>query len=124
MCRIDTAFCSRKVLDPKPNNKFGGLEFKNPAATPHATMNIKSWIEGIGKSSGSTDMLSTFDKSIKGSIGGLGSKMESMWVQRARYLCLNSGVLIQSRQNSSNRGQTRLTPLFKISTRSTRMRLN
>jgi len=78
MCRIDTAFCSGKVSDPKPNNKFGGLEFKNPAATPHATMNIKSWIEGIGKSSGSTDMLSTFDKSIDGSIGGLGSKMESM----------------------------------------------
>lgn len=41
-------------------------------------MNIKSWIEGIGKSSGSTVMLSTFDKSIDGSIGGLGSKMESM----------------------------------------------
>ena len=42
-------------------------------------MNIKTWIQGIGKESPSPDALSKFDESIDGSIGGLGDKMEKMY---------------------------------------------
>lgn len=59
-----------------PNKKFETLEFKNEAAIPAAQMSIKSWIEGIGSNK---DLLTAFDKSIDGSIGGLGSKTEKMY---------------------------------------------
>ena len=42
-------------------------------------MNIKSWIQGIGKKSPSPDALSRFDQSIDSSIGGLGDNMEKMY---------------------------------------------
>ncbi|OJJ37499.1 hypothetical protein ASPWEDRAFT_457132 [Aspergillus wentii DTO 134E9] len=66
-----------QLPSPAPNSPVWNS--KKPPYGSHASMKIKSWIEGIGKSSGSTDMLTTFDKSIDGSIGGLGSKMENMF---------------------------------------------
>lgn len=42
-------------------------------------MNIKDWIEGIGKTDPSPDLLSKFDQSNDGSIGGLGTQMERIY---------------------------------------------
>ena len=42
-------------------------------------MNVKNWIEGIGKGSPYPDALSAFDKSIDRSIGGLENKVEKMY---------------------------------------------
>ena len=42
-------------------------------------MNIKDWIQGIGKADPAKDLLSTFDESVDGSIGGLGITMEKMY---------------------------------------------
>ena len=78
-CRVDTTYCSGDASEPTSNNKFGGLTYTNPGVNPPATLNIKSWIQGIGISSPSPDGLSTFDTSIDGSIGGLGTKMERMY---------------------------------------------
>ena len=44
-----------------------------------ASVNIKSWIQGIGSNSPSPDLLTSFDKNIDGSIGGFGTKMEKMY---------------------------------------------
>ena len=50
-------------------------------------MNIKDWIQGIGKADPSPDLLSEFDQSIDSSIGGFSTKMEKMYnSQRAAPL--------------------------------------
>lgn len=76
-CRLDKQFCTGKANAPVPNNKFAGLTFKNTASkSPEATLTVKDWIEGIAAKK---DLLTKFDKTIDGSIGGLGSKMEKMY---------------------------------------------
>lgn len=45
-------------------------------------MNIKAWIQGIGTGSPSPDLLTAFDATIDGSIGGLGNKMEKFYNSR------------------------------------------
>ncbi|KAK4690448.1 hypothetical protein P7C71_g6347, partial [Lecanoromycetidae sp. Uapishka_2] len=72
---VDSTYCSGPPASPRSNNKFGALGFKNP----YASVNIKSWIQGIGDKSPTPDLLSAFDKSIDGSIGGLGTQTEKMW---------------------------------------------
>jgi len=42
-------------------------------------VNIKDWIQGIGKGDPSPDLLSKFDESIDGSIDGLGDQTEKMF---------------------------------------------
>jgi hypothetical protein len=42
-------------------------------------MTIKDWISGIGKQDPSPDLLSKYDESIDGSIGGQGIKMEKIY---------------------------------------------
>lgn len=42
-------------------------------------MNIKDWISGIGKQDPSPDLLSKFDQSIDGSIGGRGTSLEKIY---------------------------------------------
>ncbi|KAE8374247.1 hypothetical protein BDV26DRAFT_284449 [Aspergillus bertholletiae] len=63
--------CYKKRKDGKLD-----LVFKNEAAKSGGTMSIKAWIEGIASNK---DLLTTFDKSIDGSIGGLGTKTEKMY---------------------------------------------
>ena len=75
--RLDTAYCKGPATKPVPNTKFAGLSYTNTAAKP-ATVNIKDWISGIGKQDPSPDLLSKFDESIDGSIGGQGTKMEKI----------------------------------------------
>ncbi|KAL8671114.1 MAG: hypothetical protein Q9168_004383 [Polycauliona sp. 1 TL-2023] len=72
---VDKAYCSGPDTAPKPNNKFGALSYTNF----DTTVNIKEWIEGIGKGNPSPDKLTEFDKSVDGSIGGLGSSLEKMY---------------------------------------------
>ncbi|EAW13607.1 uncharacterized protein ACLA_043250 [Aspergillus clavatus NRRL 1] len=76
---FDEKYCSKQGSKIISNNKFGDLAYTNVARHPHATMSVKSWIQGIGALSPSPDLLSKFDKSIDGSIGGLGSRMERMY---------------------------------------------
>lgn len=64
---------------PVSNDKFGALSYTNTAPNPPATVNIKTWIQGISKESPSPDALSKFDESIDKSIGGLGDRMEKMY---------------------------------------------
>lgn len=79
MCRVDTTYCSGPDTKPVPNNFFGTLSYTNTAPNPAATVNIKDWIQGIGKGDPSKDALSKFDESIDSSIGGLGTTMEKMY---------------------------------------------
>ena len=78
-CSVDTAYCKGTLSKPVPNDKFGALSYTNTALNPPATMNIKTWIQGIGKESPFPDALSKFDESIDKSIGGLGDKMEKIY---------------------------------------------
>ncbi|OTA64293.1 hypothetical protein K449DRAFT_421652 [Hypoxylon sp. EC38] len=72
---LDNDYCSGPLTSPVSNNKFGELTFK----TGDTTMNIKSWIQGIGSGTGNKDALSLFDEKIDGSIGGLGTATEKMF---------------------------------------------
>ena len=73
--RIDSTYCSGSEDDPVPNDKFGQLSYTNPLDS----VNIKGWIEGIGRGDPSPDALTRFDQSIDSSIGGLGTQMEKMY---------------------------------------------
>ena len=77
--RVDKAYCNGPASKPVPKQNFGKLAYTNSAANPPATVNIKSWISGIGEGSPFPDELSKFDESIDSSIGGLGDKMEKMY---------------------------------------------
>ncbi|KAL8727285.1 MAG: hypothetical protein Q9181_005769 [Wetmoreana brouardii] len=84
---LDTDYCKGTTSTPVPGDKFSGLKFTNLAPEPAVVVNIKDWIQGIGKGDPSPDLLSKFDQSIDGSIGGLGTKMEKMYnSQRAAPL--------------------------------------
>ena len=87
MSRLDSDYCTQTTSNPLPGDKFSGLKYTNDAKTPPVSVNIKDWIQGIGKADPTLDMLSEFDKSIDGSIGGLGTSMENMFnSQRAAPL--------------------------------------
>ncbi|KAE8130920.1 hypothetical protein BDV38DRAFT_289176 [Aspergillus pseudotamarii] len=74
---LDKKFCTGTAKAPVPNKVFAGLTFKNTASkSPDATLTVKAWIEGIAAKK---DLLTAFDKTIDGSIGGLGSKTEKMY---------------------------------------------
>ncbi|RDL32656.1 Uncharacterized protein BP5553_09112 [Venustampulla echinocandica] len=73
--KIDGIYCSGSLAKPVSNNNFGRLTFKNSAAS----VNIKTWIQGIGSGTGAKDALSVFDESIDGSIGGLKTATEKMY---------------------------------------------
>ncbi|KAH6675112.1 hypothetical protein B0J14DRAFT_637790 [Halenospora varia] len=73
--KVDDDYCSGSTTNPVSNNKFGRLTFKNSAAS----VNIKTWIQGIGSETGAKDALSVFDESIDGSIGGLNTATEKMY---------------------------------------------
>jgi hypothetical protein len=79
ICRIDADYCSGNVEKPSSLNKFKDLTYSNPAAKPAASVNIKDWITGIGAGTGDKDLLSKFDESIDGSIGGRGNLVEKMY---------------------------------------------
>lgn len=82
--RIDTDYCSGDVTKPSSLNKFKDLTYSNSAANPATSVNIKDWITGIGAGTGDKDLLSIFDESIDGSIGGRGNLLENMYnTQRA-----------------------------------------
>ncbi|KAK2760243.1 hypothetical protein FQN54_002310 [Arachnomyces sp. PD_36] len=76
---VDTDYCTGPISKPISNGKFGRLTYTNPASEPVASVNIQTWIEGIGSGTGAKDALSVFDQSIDGSIGGLGTAMERMY---------------------------------------------
>ncbi|KAJ4385964.1 hypothetical protein N0V93_008855 [Gnomoniopsis smithogilvyi] len=78
---LDKDFCTGTTAAPVPiKDKFAGLEFKNAKKS----INIKTWITGIGAGTGSVDGLSEFDTSIDGSIGGLKTATEHVYnTQRA-----------------------------------------
>ena len=86
-CRLDTDYCTGTIENPVPGNKFSGLKYTNTATDPEVSVNIKDWIQGIGKDDPAPDLLSKFDKSIDNSIGGLGTQMEKLYnSQRAAPL--------------------------------------
>ncbi|KAL8830823.1 MAG: hypothetical protein Q9191_001221 [Dirinaria sp. TL-2023a] len=76
---VDTAYCNGPASKPVPNDKFSTLSYINTLAKQPVTVNVKSWIQGMGNGSPSPDGLSKFDESIDGSIGGLGKQMEKMY---------------------------------------------
>lgn len=74
-------------MNPVPGDKFSGLKYTNTAPEPEVSVNIKDWIQGIGKGDPSPDLLSKFDQSVDSSIGGLDTHMEKMYKsQRAAPL--------------------------------------
>ncbi|KAI3327059.1 hypothetical protein HD806DRAFT_531649 [Xylariaceae sp. AK1471] len=73
--KVDNDYCSGSVTTPVPTEKFSKLTFMNSAAS----VSIKTWIQGIGSGTGAKDALSVFDKSIDGSIGGLGTTTEKLF---------------------------------------------
>lgn len=77
--RLDTDYCTGKSEDPKPiNTKFGDLSYTLPNTNPVATVDIKAWIQGIGKQDPSLDRLTAFDADIDRSIGGYGTQTEKI----------------------------------------------
>ncbi|TGJ86907.1 hypothetical protein E0Z10_g1918 [Xylaria hypoxylon] len=72
---VDKDYCSGSVGKPVPKNKFSELMYENSLAS----VNIKTWIDGIGSGSSGKDALSVFDESIDGSIGGLGRATENIY---------------------------------------------
>lgn len=65
---------------PIPGDLFRGLQYTNTApADGEISVSIKDWVESIGKADPSPDLLSKFDQSIDGSIGGLGTSLEKMF---------------------------------------------
>ncbi|KAH8645958.1 hypothetical protein BGZ60DRAFT_554916 [Tricladium varicosporioides] len=72
---VDYDYCTGSLEQPVSNDKFGRLTFKNSVAS----VNVKTWIQGIGSLTGDKDALSIFDESIDGSIGGLGTTTERMY---------------------------------------------
>lgn len=78
--RVDTNFCTGELSDPKPiGTKFGDLSYTLPDTNPLVTVNIKEWIQGIGKQDPSPDRLTKFDAQIDKSIGGYGTQTEKIW---------------------------------------------
>ena len=73
--RLDKDYCRGTTAKPIPLKRFSLLKYTND----DGSVNIKSWIEGIGAGSPSPDLLTEFDKTIDGSIGGLGSTTEKMY---------------------------------------------
>lgn len=63
------------MQNPIPNSEFSDLTYSNS----DASVNIKDWIQGIGAQNPSPDLLTTFDRSLDGSIGGLGTAQETMY---------------------------------------------
>ncbi|KAI1743055.1 hypothetical protein F4680DRAFT_391563 [Xylaria scruposa] len=79
---IDGDYCEGSPAKPVPKgNNFGKLTYKNsaPGPEPRPSVNIKTWIDGIGSGTGVKDALSVFDESNDGSIGGLGTATEKMY---------------------------------------------
>ncbi|KAI0388673.1 hypothetical protein F5Y17DRAFT_470265 [Xylariaceae sp. FL0594] len=72
---LDRNYCSGSLKAPVPNGQFAALTYTSTSAS----MNINTWIDGIGAGSGGKDALSVFDESIDGSIGGLGTVTENMF---------------------------------------------
>lgn len=67
MCRVDQDLCTvGKNKAPVPGKKLEDAEFGGTT--------IKKWIENLH----AEDLLTTFDKTIDGSVGGLGSRMEKV----------------------------------------------
>jgi hypothetical protein len=67
---LDSKLCKAEDQNGKktfvPGTTLGNAKF--------GSTTIKDWIENLGKE----DLLTTFDKTIDGSVGGLGSKMEKV----------------------------------------------
>lgn len=78
-CRNDTKYCTGDISNPVSNNEFGGLTYTNTASESGASVNIKTWIQGIGSGTGDKDALSVFDESNDGSVGGLKTATEKMF---------------------------------------------
>ncbi|KAF3761199.1 hypothetical protein M406DRAFT_73634 [Cryphonectria parasitica EP155] len=77
---LDKTYCSGSVTKPVPNGEFAKLNFQNS----ENSVNVKTWIQGIGTGSGTQDALSNLDSSLDKSIGGLGTQTENMYkTQRA-----------------------------------------
>lgn len=78
--RVDTDFCTGELSDPNPiKTTFGDLSYTLPDTNPVVTVNVKEWIQGIGKQDPSPDQLTTFDAQIDKSIGGYGTQTEKIW---------------------------------------------
>lgn len=73
--RLDTNYCKGTTAKPVLGKKFSGLKYSND----DGSVEIKSWIEGIEARSPSPDLLTEFDKTIDGSIGGFGTTTEKMY---------------------------------------------
>ncbi|KAJ5168163.1 uncharacterized protein N7482_003757 [Penicillium canariense] len=74
---LDKEFCSGTLAKPVPGSKLSGLQYENANANVEAgkTMSIKSWVENMK----TNDLLRQFDQYIDGSLGGLGTRMETMY---------------------------------------------
>ncbi|KAH7138621.1 hypothetical protein B0J11DRAFT_500830 [Dendryphion nanum] len=80
---LDQEFCSGPLSDPVPNGKIDGLEYnlsdENGGKTTRQIIKVQDWVNSIQSPVDGTDLLSKADKEVfKGSIGGLGSTLETM----------------------------------------------
>ncbi|KAL1607616.1 hypothetical protein SLS60_002550 [Paraconiothyrium brasiliense] len=84
--QIDSEYCTGTNDKPVPGDKFGGLQYRYIGAYAKegvaTTLSIKEWIEGIGSGSPTPDLLTTFDTQYDGSIGGLGTQVEKMFIKK------------------------------------------
>lgn len=78
-CRIDSQFCDGTVQAPKPNKYMDGIGWclKDSIKNNQDCLLVSDWIASI-QSGPSPDKLTTLDKLIDSSIGGLGTGVENV----------------------------------------------
>ncbi|KAI0480399.1 hypothetical protein GGR56DRAFT_626001 [Xylariaceae sp. FL0804] len=73
--QLDKDYCTGSKKKPTPKSTFRDLAWTHKGDS----VNIKSWIQGIGAGDGTTDALSALDEGIDASLGGFGKTQEKMF---------------------------------------------
>ena len=76
LSRLDTQYCGGTESSPTPNDTMDKRRFAvDPTDGEYTELTVKDWINGI-QNSAAPDGLTTLDKKIDKSIGGLGASFE------------------------------------------------